>query len=113
MGLLQCEEDCIGFGTFGNILYIATYELMYSATACSKHKQCTYITHYAIFLFGFMVRKIYSGNTQMVISGLVKLMTKLMCFAISKDEMNSKEDSGKSIRNALYVLRYAKRHLSG
>ena len=31
----------------------------------------------------------------------------------NKDEWDTKEDTGKSIKNALYVLRYAKRHLSG
>ena len=34
-------------------------------------------------------------------------------FPVSKDEWDTKEDSGKSMKNALYVLRYAKRHLSG
>ena len=34
-------------------------------------------------------------------------------FAISKDEWHTKEETGKSMKNALYVLRYAKRHLSG
>ena len=38
---------------------------------------------------------------------------KLTPFAVSKDEWDTKEDTGKSIKNALYVLRYAKRHLSG
>ena len=33
--------------------------------------------------------------------------------AVSKDEWDTKEDTGKSMKNALYVLRYAKRHLSG
>jgi len=39
--------------------------------------------------------------------------TKLTLFTISKDEWNTKEDTGKSLKNALQVLRYAKRHLSG
>ena len=39
--------------------------------------------------------------------------TKSAIFAVSKDEWNTKEDTGKSKKNALYVLRYAKRHLSG
>ena len=30
---------------------------------------------------------------------------------ISKDEWDTKEDTGKSMKNALYVLQYAKRHL--
>ena len=33
--------------------------------------------------------------------------------AISKDEWNTKEDTSKSMKNALYVLQYVKRHLSG
>ena len=31
-------------------------------------------------------------------------------FTVSKDEWDTKEDTGKSMKNALYVLRYAKRH---
>ena len=38
--------------------------------------------------------------------------TKLTFFSVSKDEWNTKEDTGKSMKNALYILRYAKRHLS-
>ena len=34
-------------------------------------------------------------------------------FPVSKDEWDTKEDTGKSMKNALYVLRCAKRHLSG
>ena len=34
-------------------------------------------------------------------------------FSVSKDEWDTKEDTSKSMKNALYVLRYAKRHLSG
>ena len=34
-------------------------------------------------------------------------------FAVSKDEWVTKEDTGKSMKNALYVLQYAKGHLSG
>ena len=34
-------------------------------------------------------------------------------FPVSKDEWDTKEDTGKSMKNALYLLRYAKRHLSG
>ena len=38
---------------------------------------------------------------------------KLTLFTVSKDEWDTKEDTGKSMKNALYVLQYAKRHLSG
>ena len=34
--------------------------------------------------------------------------TKLTLFAVSKDEWDTKEDTGKSMKNALYVLQYAK-----
>jgi len=34
-------------------------------------------------------------------------------FTVSKDEWNTKEDTGKSLKNALDALWYAKRHLSG
>ena len=37
--------------------------------------------------------------------------TKSTFFAVSKDEWDTKEDTGKSMKNVLYVLRYAKRHL--
>ena len=33
-------------------------------------------------------------------------------FAVSKDEWDTKEDTGKSMKNALYVLQYDKRHVS-
>jgi len=38
---------------------------------------------------------------------------KLKLFAVSKDEWDTKEDTGKSMKNALYVQRYRKRHLLG
>jgi len=37
--------------------------------------------------------------------------TKSALFLVSKDEWNTKE--GKSMKNALHVMWYAKRHLSG
>ena len=39
--------------------------------------------------------------------------TKSTPFPVSKDEWDTKEDTGKSMKNALYVLQYAKRHLLG
>ena len=32
-------------------------------------------------------------------------------FAVSKDDWHTKENTGKSMKNALYVLRYAKRQV--
>ena len=34
-------------------------------------------------------------------------------FPVSKDEWDTKEDTGKSMKNTLYILWYAKRYLSG
>ena len=42
-----------------------------------------------------------------------RAIAKSTLFAVSKDKRDTKEDTGKSMKNALYVLRYAKRHLSG
>ena len=39
--------------------------------------------------------------------------TKSTLFTVSKDEWDTKEDTGKSKKIALYVLRYAKRHQLG
>ena len=40
-------------------------------------------------------------------------ITSSTLFTVSKDEWDTEEDTGKSMKNALYVLRYAKRHLLG
>ena len=40
-------------------------------------------------------------------------ITTATLFTVSKDGYDIKEDIGKSLKNALYILRYAKRHLSG
>ena len=42
-----------------------------------------------------------------------RAITKLTLFAVRKDEWDTKENTGKSMKNALYILWYAKRHLSG
>ena len=39
--------------------------------------------------------------------------TKSTLFAVSKDEWDTKEDTGKSMKNALYIVQYAQRYLSG
>ena len=39
--------------------------------------------------------------------------TKMALNAVSKDEWDTKEDTGKSMKNALYVLWYTESHLSG
>jgi len=39
--------------------------------------------------------------------------TESTLFAVSKDEWNIKEGTGKFMKNILYILQYVKRHLSG
>ena len=39
-------------------------------------------------------------------------IAKLTLFNVGKDKWDTKEDTDKSMKNALYVLQYAKRHLS-
>ena len=39
--------------------------------------------------------------------------TKMTCYAVSRDEGNTEEDSGKSMMNVLCVLQCAKRHILG
>ena len=43
---------------------------------------------------------------------LSRAIAKLTLFAVSKDEWDTKEDTGKSMKNAMYVLRCAERNLS-
>ena len=40
-------------------------------------------------------------------------ITKSTLFAVRKDEWDIKKDTGKSLKNALYILWYVKRHLLG
>ena len=37
--------------------------------------------------------------------------TKSTLFTVSKDEWNTKEDTGKSMKNVMYILQYAKKHI--
>ena len=43
----------------------------------------------------------------------LRATTKLTPFAVSQDEWDTKEDTSKSMKNSLYILQYAKWHLSG
>ena len=42
-----------------------------------------------------------------------RAIAKSTLFAVCEDEWDTKEDTGKSMKKALHVLRYAKRHLLG
>ena len=54
-----------------------------------------------------------SANTVKNMGKAIMSTVKSTLFAVSKDKWNTKEDTGKSIKNVLYVLWYAKRYLSG
>ena len=51
------------------------------------------------------------NTTISVTNGSHHVLSPIQHFAVSKDEWDTKEDTGKSMKNALHVLRYAKRHL--
>jgi len=53
-----------------------------------------------------VTHSIMKGNHYMPI-------TKLILFTVSKNEWDTKEDAGNSMKNALSVQQYAKRYLSG
>jgi len=50
-----------------------------------------------------------TGNLMEAITGLLQNQH----FVVNKDEWYTKEGRAKSMKNALYVKRYGKRHLSG
>jgi len=84
----------------------AMFDLLHSSTnqkVFEKHL-CIKNSHYEKFLV-----------TQRKPSCTVRACatTKLTHFTVSKDEWNTKQDTGKSLKNALHILRYTKRHLLG
>jgi len=82
----------------------AMFDLLPSSTnqeLFEKHL-CNKSSHYEKYRQFFITQRKPSHAT-----------TKLMLFPVSKDQWNTKEDTGKSLKNELHVLRCAKRHLSG
>ena len=79
-------------------LLLAVFNLLHSSTnqkLFEKHL-CNQNSHYKN-----MDDFHYKGKPSRAIS-------KLTLFAVSKDEWDTKEDAGKSMKNALYILWYAK-----
>ena len=63
-------------------------------------------------------KHLYNQNSHYEIYGRFPLQretsratAKSTLFAVSKDECDTKEDTSKSMKNVLYILRYSKRHL--
>ena len=79
------------------------------------------ITHAAVKSKNYLKTPLKSRNiatmkVQMISVFLRKLAhstTKSTLFTVSNNEWDTKEDTGKLMRNALHVLRYTKRHFSG
>ena len=79
-----------------NLLHSSTNHEMFEKHLCNQ------ISHYEnIQMISVMQRK------------PLRATTKSMLFTVSKDEWNTKEDTGKSLKNTLHILQYAKRHLLG
>jgi len=77
-------------------LHSSTNQELFKKHLCSK---CSHYEKYGRFLV--TQRKLSCATTRLTL------------FTVSKDEWNTKEDTGKSMKNALHILWYTKRHLSG
>jgi len=82
----------------------AMFDLLHSSTnqKVSEKHLCIKSSHYEKYGRFLVTQRKPSRAT-----------TKLTLFTVSKDEWNTKQDTGKSLKNVLHILRYAKRHLSG
>jgi len=87
---------CPSLSAMFNLLHSSTNKEVFEKHLCIKSSQ---YEKYGWFLV--MQRKPSHATT------------KLMLFTVSKDEWNTTEDTGKSLKNALHKLWCAKRHLSG
>ena len=81
------------------VSYVQPITQQYESTTVGKHL-CNQSSHYEKYR-----RFPYEGKPSCAI-------TKLTLFAVSKDEWDTKEDTGKFMKSALYILWYAKRHLA-
>jgi len=87
---------CSSLSAMFNSLHISTNQELFEKHLCNKS------SHYEKYGWFLLMQRKPSRATN-----------ELMLFTVSKDEGNTKEDTGKSLKNALHVLRHAKRHLLG
>ena len=78
-----------------NLLHSSTTQELFEKHLCNQN------SHYEKY-----------GQFPLRREALSPATAKSIPFAVSKDEWDTKEDTSKSMKNALYVLQYAKRHLS-
>ena len=87
--------------------------IMLRCQLCSTHYTAVRINYCAKSTFAVKVATMKNTDDFQYERKPSRVTTKWILFVVSKDEWDTKEDAGKSMKNALYVLRYAKRHLSG
>ena len=83
----------------------AIFNLLHSSTnqELLKQHRCNQGNHYE--KYGWFPLRTEGSHRHAI--------TKSTLFTVGKDEWNTKEGTGKSMKNALHILQYAKRHLSG
>ena len=52
----------------------------------------------------------HNGKLPLCREAITLCYHELTCIAVSKDKWDRKEDTGKSMKHALYIMRYTKRH---
>jgi len=97
---------CPSLSAMFDSLHSSTNQEVFEKNLCNKS---SHYEKYGGFKFLVTQRK---PSRATIDSSIYGATTKLTLFTVS-NEWNTKEDTGKSLKNALYVLRCAKRHLSG
>ena len=87
---------CPSLSAMFNLLHSSTNQEVFENHFCIKY------SHYEKYRQFLVTQRKPSRAT-----------TKLTLFTVSKDKGDTKEDTGKSIKNVLYILRCAKRHILG
>jgi len=90
----EVSINCLSLSAMFDSLHSSTNQELFEKHLCNKS------SHYEKYRRFLVMQRKPSRAT-----------TKLTPFTISKDEWNTKEDTGQSLKNALDILRYAKRHL--
>ena len=81
--------------------------------ACSTYYTALQIKNFLKSIFAIKVATMKNTDDFCYGGKSPHAATKLLSFSVSKDEWDTKEDTGKSMKNALYILWHAKRYLSG
>ena len=90
--LYQLSSESIHYALLSamfNRLHSSTNQVLFEKHLCNQNSHCENTDDFC-----------YEGKPS-------RATTKSTLFTVSKDEWDTKEDTGKSMKNALYVLRYA------